>query len=138
VIQNLGIAVHPVKAGNRLVLFLGEKTQNILDSPNRGIDILSIVSPDLLTDIVNGLPYPLQGPLGQAAVTYREQPGKQGVPVTVTVKKGHTEGIVGITGFDAELIYVKGGLSLTGAAQVTVTFYIGIAAGLEIRILQPE
>jgi hypothetical protein len=138
VIQNLGITVHPVKTGNRFVLFLGKKTQNILNGLDGGIHILFVVGPDLFSDIADKLPDPFQGPPGQTAISHSEQPGEQRAPAAVCVEQGHAERIIRITGLDTVLIYVKGGPALTGGPQIAVTLNIGITPGMEIRILQPE
>jgi hypothetical protein len=54
------------------------------------------------------------------------------------VEQGHAEGIIGVTGLQVELVNVEGLPALAGTAEITVAFYVGIAAGKELGILLSE
>jgi glutamate synthase domain-containing protein 2 len=54
------------------------------------------------------------------------------------VEQGHAENVIGVAGFKVKLVNIEGLGTLTGASEVTVPLYIGIAAGQELGVLLPE
>jgi hypothetical protein len=54
------------------------------------------------------------------------------------MEQGHAEGIVGVAGLKVKLVNIEGLPAAAGTAEITIAFYLGIAAGQEMRVFPLE